>query len=421
MAVLRRCFLPLLAIILTAPAVRAQRTPAPAVVFESSPTLNASVILQPEYYQGMYFQVRDPVPTYAGANTYTIDSDFGVFIAEGNQMLMRRIREINAIARLRAVSRTDAFGKAAKKAAESPLVAAQDLITKPVSTISGVPRGLWRLINRTGQSIKEATEGRKPDPAEGGMAANIIGFSKAKRDLALKLGVDPYSTNEVFQKELNSVAWPVFAGGFTVDLGMAAVTGGAGVALSAANWTSTLNDALRDNDPADLRLMNLKKLLDMGVPRPDAVPFLNNNAFSPATQTILIAALEQLDQVRSRDAFVRLACAAEDEHEALYFQQSAQLMARLNTAAPISRITEIKGLPVCQTNDGTVVVPLQWDYVAWTPMAERFVNSVKAAKFDTPATGYFIMITGVFSPATAQALTTRGIRFSEKQLPNPLN
>jgi hypothetical protein len=217
------------------------------------------------------------------------------------------------------------------------------------------------------------------------------------------------------------VAWPVFAGGFTVDLGMAAVTGGAGVALSAANWTATLNDALRDKDPADLRLMNLKLLLDMQVPRPDAVAFLNNNAFSPTAQTVLVAALAQLDQVRGRDEFIRLASGAEDEHEALFFQQATQLMAKMNAPAPLARITQLNGLPVCQTNDGTVVVPLQWDYVAWTPMAERFVNALKAEKFSTPATGYMIMITGVFSPMTTQALTARGIRFSEKQLPNPLN
>jgi hypothetical protein len=30
------------------------------------PTLNASVILQPQYFQGPNFTVRNPVPTYSG-------------------------------------------------------------------------------------------------------------------------------------------------------------------------------------------------------------------------------------------------------------------------------------------------------------------------------------------------------------------
>ena len=54
-------------------------------------------------------------------------------------------------------------------------------------------------------------------------------------------------------------------------------------------------------------------------------------------------------------------------------------MANLNNTSPIARITHLNGLTVCQTNDGTVVVPIQWDYVAWTPMAERFITALKAA------------------------------------------
>jgi hypothetical protein len=38
------------------------------------PTLNASVILQPQYFQGPNFTVRNPVPTYSGSNNYTINS-----------------------------------------------------------------------------------------------------------------------------------------------------------------------------------------------------------------------------------------------------------------------------------------------------------------------------------------------------------
>ena len=95
-------------------------------------------------------------------------------------------------------------------------------------------------------------------------------------------------------------------------------------------------------------------------------------------------------------------------------------MAELNNAAPIARITHLNGLTVCQTNDGTVVVPIQWDYVDWTPMVERFITALKAANLGARATGYFVALTGVVSPMAGEALTARGIKFSEKQLPNPL-
>jgi hypothetical protein len=69
---------------------QSQPTPAPTAVpiaYEPLPTLNASDILQPQYLKGPNFTVRNPVPTYFGSNHYTIDSDFGVFEADGNQML----------------------------------------------------------------------------------------------------------------------------------------------------------------------------------------------------------------------------------------------------------------------------------------------------------------------------------------------
>lgn len=401
----------------------AQPAPAAAVTpaFEKLPTLQAGAILLPQYLQGTNFSVRAPVPTYSGANRYTIDSDFGVFEASGNAMLMRRVAEIRGIAALVAMSQTDEFAQGAAQAAAAPLDVAQDLVTNPVATISSVPRGIWGFLNHAGQAVKEVADGRQPGAGEGGVVQNVSGFAKTKRDLAIKLGVDPYCNNEVFQKELNKVAWPAFLGKFTVNLGISAVTGGAGAALSGLNWTATLQDSLRDKSPVDLRLMNLGLLTDgMGVSRTEANAFLNNSAISPTTQTLIVAALAQLGNIPGQADFIRQAASSQDEHDALAFQQSVQIMAKLNSTAPVARITHLGGLTVCQTNDGTVVVPIQWDYIAWTPLAERFVTALQAAKFSTPATGYTVMLTGVVSPTAAEALAARKVNVVPKALPGPL-
>ena len=385
------------------------------------PTLNASTILQPQYLQGPNFTVRTAVPAYSGSNRYTIDSDFGIFEADGNQMLMRRVAEINAIAALEAMSQTTEFTQAAAQAVAAPIDVAQDLITDPVSTISSVPKGIWGFLNQAGQAVKEVTEGRQAGAQEGNVLQNLDGFSKTKRDLALKLNVDPYSTNEVFQKELNKVAWPAFLGKFTVNLGMAAVTGGAGAALSGLNWTGKLQDSLRDMSPTELRLLNLGLLLNtMGVSRADANAFLNNTAISPTTQTLIVGALAQLGNIPGQAEFIRQATASQDEHDAIAFQQSVELMAKLNNTAPIARIMHLNGLTLCQTNDGTVVVPIQWDYAAWTPLVDSFINALKTRKFQTPPTGYTVMITGFASPMTTQALASRGVQLIQKALPGPL-
>ncbi len=390
-------------------------------VFESLPTLSASAILQPQYLSGPNFTVRDPVPTNAGSNQYTIDSDYGVFTADGNAMLMRRVAEIQGIAALQAISQTTEFTQAAAQAAATPLNVAQDLVTNPLPTLASVPRGILGFLNQAGEAVKNVADGNTSGIGQGQLVENLSGFAKTKRDLALRLGVDPYCNNQVFQNELNKVAWPAFLGKFAVGLGMGAIGGAAGATLHGLNWTATLQDSLRDKSPGELRQMNLGVLINnMGIAPDAANAFVNNSAISPTTQTLTVAALAQLGNIPGQGEFILRAANSQDEHDALAFQQSAQIMANLNNTSPVARITHLNGLTVCQIRDGSVVVPIQWDYVAWTPMAERFITALKAAKFTTRPSGYLVAITGVVSPMAAEALTARGITFAEKQLPSPL-
>src|SRR5438552_1867711 len=110
--------------------VLAQTGPAPspaeaANVYEELPELKASEILRAYIISGPYHHVREEVPTYSGANRFTIDSQFGVFEAEGNEMLLQRVNEINAIAKLKDVSSTDEYKAALVKAAKAPVAAAK--------------------------------------------------------------------------------------------------------------------------------------------------------------------------------------------------------------------------------------------------------------------------------------------------------
>ena len=110
-------------------------------VFEELPVLNASEILRPEMLAGPHHKVREEVPTYFGANKFTIDSDFGVFEANGNEMLIRRINEINAIAKLKEISRSDEFKNALTAAAKAPVAGIKNIASDPANTISNAPKG----------------------------------------------------------------------------------------------------------------------------------------------------------------------------------------------------------------------------------------------------------------------------------------
>src|SRR6266702_3705914 len=230
--------------------------PANASDYEELPELKASEILRPDILQGPNHKVREEVPTYSGANRFTIDSAFGVFEAEGNEMLVRRVNEINAIAKLKEVSRTDAYKSALMQAAKSPLAAVKSIVTDPINTVSNVPKGVMKFMGRAGERVKGIGKKREPAPDEGSRAQNIVGFTAAKRKVALSLGVDPYSSNDVLQRELDGITWASFAGGLTFKAATMPIGGGAGAALTLTGVSNTVESALQDKSPADLKIMN---------------------------------------------------------------------------------------------------------------------------------------------------------------------
>ena len=388
---------------------------------EEPPTLSAKEILKPEFLSGDGFSVEDNVPTSTGRNRYLIQSDYGEFEADGNIMLERRIAEVAAIRKLKEVSRTDEYKKALKTAVASPLVVAKDVVTNPVSTISGIPKGLFGMINRAGQSLKEKTQGRERSQYEDSNAASLVGFSKAKRTVAIQLGVDPYSSNETLQRELNGIAWATFAGKMTFSVATLPIGGAAGLALSAAGVTNTLNATLLDQSPSDLRLRNLKSMLAMGCDREMANRFNNNPAISPSVQTAIVMDLESMNGVANRAALIDLTGSQTTvEGDALFYMGTSRVLAELHAKKPFARLQQVGRIPVAVRKDGRAVVAIQWDYAAWTDKAANFIRLLKASDFGKKNAGLSVAISGDASSLGQQQLKEANIDLATRVVPGPL-
>ena len=250
---------------------------------------------------------------------------------------------------------------------------------------------------------------------------SLIGFSRVKRGLAIDLGVDPYSSNEAFQQELNGIAWASYGGSMTIRVAMAPVGGGAGAAMSAFSLTESTMQSLKDMSPNDLRRENLGKLLEMQVPKEDAEAFLNNPSFSPTHQTAIVASLGQLNGAAWRGEYIYLCNHATDEADALFYQRCAKLMATLHAETPLARIGSLRGLPVALTTKGALIVPLEWDYACWTKQAADFARSLQTVPWgEYKITNRRVILTGVASPKTREQLAALGIHLTEKALPGPL-
>ena len=415
----------LLVILCSAPFCLAQ-TPSPSApeigdaIFDELPELRASEILRPEMMQGSHHTVREAVPTASGMNEFTIDSEFGVFQADGNEMLVRLVKEIDAIARLREVSRGEEFKKSLIAAAKSPLNAAKNIVRDPVQAISNVPKGVMKFMGRAKETVKNI--GRESDEGEGSWMQQAIGYSNTKRKLALTMGIDPYTTNTVLQKELDEIAWASWAGGFTFSAATFPVSGPVGAALTVTNLSSSIDGLLRNKTPAELEQINRAEFRAMGASGSDADRILKGGAFTPSQSTAFAVNLKSLKGVTNRGAFVKAAAQnSSSEADAIFCVTTAAMMSQVNQETPLAHLAMLEGLPVSVAKDGTIILALEWDYAAWTSgaasVAARMDHLAAQSGEKKPVR---VVISGQMSPRLQQELQTRGFTVQDRARPGPL-
>jgi hypothetical protein len=391
--------------------------------FEELPELKASEILKPEFLKGQYHTVEESVPTSSGLNRFTIDSQFGAFEAEGNEMLVRRLGEIDAIARLKDMSRTDVYKQALAKAARGPYESAKNIIRDPVNSIENVPKGVMKFMRGAGEKIKGVGKKEKSsDRSEGSQLEQMIGYSNTKRKVAVSLGVDPYTTNSVLRKELDGIAWATFAGGATFSVGTLPVGGAAGAGLAVTGVSSSMNDLLVEKSPEDLKAYNRQSLIAMGASGSEADRLLENPAYTPTQQTAFVLNMKSLDGVANRKAFIRLAgMSTSAEADAIFCAQTAAMLGKLHQEIPLARIETIGDFPIAVGKDGTTVVALQWDYAAWTSGAANFSQALQKFADEAPRNKKVVLtLSGQTSERLRHELETRGIQLKDRYLPGPL-
>jgi hypothetical protein len=294
-----------------------------------------------------HYQLGPTVRTFAFMNQYSVTSDYGPFTAPSDARLRRLIREIAAIAELQKIHQTDAFAKATVEAGKGVVQGAQHLIEDPVGTIGAVPEAVFNIFGRVSEGARRGGRSQYED----GVAQNLLAVSSFKREYAKKFDIDVYSSNEVLQKELNSVAWASAAGNLT--LGAASMVTGA-VVLQAASGLRTLDQAksIVNALPAtELSRRNREALRQMGVLNTVADRFLDNRMLSPRYQTIIVAAMKALPAIPGRSTFIQYAARADSEDTALLFQRMAELLADYHRlVGPIQRLDIYLNIPIAYTD-----------------------------------------------------------------------
>jgi len=377
---------------------------------EPPPSFTAAQLLSPAELRGPHHTVADAVRTEGYYHEFRITSGFGEFEAAGRTMLAVRLHEIQALAQLDEVSKTEVFLRSAGTSVVNVGRGVAAAVTSPVDTARGVGSGVKRLGVNLGRMTRRTVDSAtSEDPAEesaqggnaaAGAAKGVLGVSRAARRWAQKVGVDPYSTNMVLRKALDDFGKVDAAGSIATKV-ILPIPGVVGM-------TATVSDLVWAKDPEELRKLNEERLRDLGVPGGTAQRLFRNSAMTLSYETRLIAALHALKLPGAAD---RVAAAAESRHEreALFHVESAELLQQRHAKTPFTGLLTESLATVAVTADRRAVVLLPIDWLRWTETAESTLRDIDArTRKELKATGLLIVLTGKASSLAAREIAARG-------------
>lgn len=378
--------------------------------FEEPANRAASKILPPNKLSGPHYRIQELVVSYGYLHDWTVKSDFGTFHVTGDGALRKLLKEIRAIAALRKIKTSDAVVESLANAAKSPFVLGKKLITDPVDTITGIPKGIFSIFENVTESVT-----MEHDPSEDARIKQVLFVSSWKRDFAFEQGVDVYSSNTVLQEELNSVGWAAAVAGLTTTALAGASSVKAITVMKNLRTLNQLNNAIKENPPPRLRLINEEKLTEMGVSKDLTKKFLDHPNFTPRHDTVITFNLESLRGAKGRDKFLEFALLARDEPGANYFQQISETMRGYHdSVSPLIDIAIVGGMVVAQTHAGNVLVPFPLDHGVWSEKASRIIGNVKQYYQSRGFRGEFDMwLTGTVSPLALSNLERLGFKVTE--------
>jgi len=403
--------------------------------FEQPPTLSAAKLEPNIPLQGKHYQVDSKVPTDGFLAHYTIRSELGNFRAVGPGSLAVVINEINAIATLQQIDKKGRVTKGAKKSADDMVEGVKSFVDKPEETLKGIPSGVGRFFQRSyrnlktgAQKVQDRREGREAGaPADGpgallpgGVAdqpkseqgnvyvdatqalgsatIDALGFDEDRRQLARELGVDPYTTNPLLDKELDEVTWAAFAGNFSVDIATSMVPGG--ILLSSSQ---RLSDWVYDTPPGDLRLNIEKRLRGMGVSQQQIDRLLRHRWYPLSLQAALVAALQDLDGVAGRNQVMPLALTVASEEQAHFVVETLRMLSQYHHKLKPLKKLQVVGTIIADTTDGELVVVAPVDYLSWNTTVARFMRNE-----GLDAKRYSVHLAGDISPKATTQLRQAG-------------
>jgi len=373
------------------------------VVALEAPKPKAAQIFLGTAATGSNYKVKPVVRSDGVMRIFDFDTSYGEFAFDGVEFAKLRLHELDAVAALEKMSKSDAFGNAFGRAAFGPIKFGADLITKPADTVERSLSGIGNMFDRVGAGLANNRADRDP------ILESLLGVSDTQRQLAVELDVDPYTDFPPLAQRLKEMAGAMAGGGLPVRAGLALVPGGVGIAVSSVATVSSVKDTLRDKTAAQVIAEVRATLLSLGVPAETANLLVENRNFTPADLLIMARALKQLG-AENTVAFVEHAAGAGSRNLAFYHRRRAQtLAARSSELGGIASFVTVAGQPINVARSGNIVAVFTFDDIAWTELQSRtFTAATAEIRRLKPGTIPVLASTGTVSPMAAAEISKLG-------------
>ncbi len=383
--------------------------------FEVPPQLAAVDVVSPSLIRGPNHQVRPVVDNDGLTNMYTIDTQFGEFVANGDADLQAKIREIDALAYLQAVSRSDVFVQALKDAGIGSVESIVRVFTNPVQSITGLPSGVRKLFSGYARSAERGLRGtqrmitgQKPDelqPDEFRKRNELL--SDRERQWAFELQTDPYTTNMKLRAAISDMAVVQFVGGLPVDIALP-VTASLAIGVLGGVDERIYLESARELESENRRCLAKQGIKDSQIDEFMVAPYL-----TPTIQTAFCSHLSALRDVDNVAEMAAQLAASESFAEARFLASATRMLADYAQQEPLKSVVADESVPQAITMSGHLVVMLPVDYLFWTSETAATVQRMSRLADEAGTDSSTLWTTGRLSDRTRTELRALGWQTQE--------
>ncbi|MBD8877619.1 hypothetical protein [Roseibium polysiphoniae] len=374
--------------------------------YETAPEQDPAVVLDGREV-GPGYLVLSPVRGDGYLRLYEVETDLGIERLSGDGLLELRLHELKVLSAMEKLESDASFLDGLKKAAMRPAEFVESTVSDPVGTAKNTISGVGKMFGRLSRGVEQAVSGEAGSPAE--LAKSIAGQARARRELAVKLGVDPYTNYKPLSDKLDQAASVSTAGSLTVNALLALVPGG--MISQVAGRAESFRTSLVDSTRAELEQRTADTLREVGVSDNVIDQLLKNPFYTPAERAVIAYHLRQFSMVDGLDILAVKAAAAQGRDEAYFQLRKVVLTLHYHeTIAGLASIRQVAGYPIAIRRDGAAALIMPLDMVAWTEATASAFATMNEGLSDLPfpPTAVDFLMTGDITDLAAERIASFG-------------